>query len=69
MKKPRKTTQCIVLPLLMECTTEKGIVLKPGRNYANIDLKLVVDAEFAGNKDTTKLIMGRVVYLNETLIG
>ena len=39
---------------------EKGIVLKPERNQANISLKLVVDAEFAGNKDTRKSIMGRV---------
>ena len=31
---------------------EKGIVLKPERNYAKINLKLVVDAEFAGDKDT-----------------
>ena len=48
---------------------EKGIVLKPERNYANINLKLVVDAEFAGDKDTRKSIMGRVVYLNDTPIG
>ena len=37
---------------------EKGIVLKPEKNQANISLKLVVDAEFAGNKDTRKSIMG-----------
>ena len=49
-------------------TQEKGIVLKPEKNQANISLKLVVDAEFAGNKDTRKSIMGRVIYLNETPI-
>ena len=48
---------------------EKGIVLKPERNYANINLKLVDDAEFAGDQDTRKSIMGRVVYLNNTPIG
>ena len=47
----------------------KGIVLRPKMNQANISLKLVVDAEFAGNKDTRKSIMGRVIYLNETPIG
>ena len=50
-------------------TQEKGIVLKPEKNQANISLKLVVDAEFAGNKDTRKSIMGRVINLNETPIG
>ena len=40
---------------------EKGIVLKPERNYVNINLKLVVDAEFAGDQDTRKSIMGRIV--------
>ena len=39
---------------------EKGIVLKPERNYVNINLKLVVDAEFAGDQDTRKSIIGRV---------
>ena len=48
---------------------EKGIVLRPERNQENISLKLVVDAEFAGNKDTRKSIMGRMIYLNETPIG
>ena len=50
-------------------TQEKGIVLRPERNQANISLKLIVDAEFAGNKDTRKSIMGRVIYLNEAPIG
>ena len=50
-------------------TQEKGIILKPEKNRANISLKLVVDAEFAGNKDTRKSIMSRVIYLNETPIG
>ena len=50
-------------------TQEKGIVLRPERNQDNISLKLVVDAEFAGNKDTRKSIMGRVIYLNKTPIG
>ena len=48
---------------------EKGIVLKSEKNYANINLKLVVDAEFAGDQDTRKSVMGRVVYLNNTPIG
>ena len=47
----------------------KGIVLRPERNQAKISLKLVVDAEFTGNKDTRKSIMGRVIYLNKTPIG
>ena len=48
---------------------EKGIVLKPNNNSANLDLKLMVDAEFAGDQDTRKSIMGRTVYLNDTPIG
>ena len=48
---------------------EKGIVLKPNNNSANLDLKLMVDAEFAGDQDTRKSIMGRIVYLNNTPIG
>ena len=48
---------------------EKGIVLRPEKNRAKIKLKLVVDAEFAGDKDTRKSIMGRVIYLNGTVIG
>ena len=32
-------------------------------------MKLIVDAEFAGNNDMRKSIMGRVVYLNDTPIG
>ena len=48
---------------------EKGIVLKPENNSANLDLKLMVDAEFEGDQDTRKSIMGRIVYLNNTPIG
>ena len=47
-------------------TQEKGIVLKPEKNQANISLKLVVDAEFVGNKDTRKSIMGRVISVSYT---
>ena len=39
-------------------TQEKGIVLMPEKNHANISLKLIIDAEFAANKDTRKSIMG-----------
>ena len=48
---------------------EKGILLKPDRKSANLDLKIMVDAEFAGDQDTRKSIMGRVIYLNRTPIG
>ena len=50
-------------------TQEKGIVLKPEQNKAILSLKILVDAEFAGDKETRKSIMGRIIYLNETAIG
>ena len=31
---------------------EKGIVLRPDRKSANLDLKIMVDAEFAGDQDS-----------------
>ena len=48
---------------------EKGIVLRPDRKSATLDLKIMVDAEFAGDQDSRKSIMGRVIYLNRTPIG
>ena len=48
---------------------EKGIVLRPNRKSANLDLKIMVDTEFAGDQDSRKSIMGRVIYLNRTPIG
>ena len=43
--------------------------MKPEKNKAKVSLKIVVNAEFAGDKDTRKSIMGRIIYLNETVIG
>ena len=48
---------------------EKGIVLRPDRKSVKLDLKIMVDAEFAGDQDSRKSIMGRVIYLNRTPIG
>ena len=46
-------------------TQEKGIVLKPNLKLVKLNLKIFVDAEFAGDQDNRKSIMGRVIYLND----
>ena len=50
-------------------TQEMGIVLAPDRKAVKLDLKIMVDAEFAGDQDSRKSIMGRIIYLNRALIG
>ena len=45
-----------------------GIVLAPDRKVVKLDLKIMVDAEFAGDQDNQKSIMGRIIYLNEVPI-
>jgi len=49
-------------------TKQKGLVLKPDKS-ATLQLKIYVDAEFAGDADNRRSIMGRVLYLNNTPIG
>ena len=49
-------------------TKEKGLVLKPN-NSATLQLKIYVDAEFAGDADNRQSIMGRVIYLNNSPVG
>ena len=48
---------------------KKGIVLKPDAKLVKLDLKIMVDAEFAGDQDNRKSIMGRIIYLNNAPIG
>ena len=50
-------------------TQEMGIVLAPDRKAVKLDLKIMVDAEFARDQDNQKSIMGRIIYLNEVPIG
>ena len=49
-------------------TKEKGLVLKPN-NKAKLNLKIYMDAEFAGDADNRRSIIGRVIYLNDTAVG
>ena len=42
-------------------TQEKGIVLKPDLKTVKLNLKIYVDAEFAGDQDNYKSIMGRLI--------
>ena len=48
---------------------KKGIVLKPDAKLVKLDLKIMVDAEFAGDQDNRKSIVGRIIYLNNEPIG
>ena len=48
---------------------EKGIVLRPDRKSVKLNLKIFVDAEFAGDQDNRRSIMDRIIYLNEAPIG
>ena len=48
---------------------EKGIVLRPDRKSVTLNLKIFVDAEFAGDQDNRRSIMGRIIYFNEAPIG
>ena len=50
-------------------TQEKGIVLKPDLKTVRLNLKIYVDAEFAGDQDNQRSIMGWLIYLNDTLVG
>ena len=50
-------------------TQEKGIVLKSDSKLVKLDLKIMVDAEFAGDQDNCKSIMGRIIYLNDAPVG
>ena len=47
-------------------TQEMGIVLAPDRKAVKLDLK---NAEFKGDKESRKSIMGRIIYLNRAPIG
>ena len=48
---------------------EMVIVLAPDRKAVKLDLKIMVDAEFAGDQDNRKSIMWRIIYLNDMPIG
>ena len=50
-------------------TQEKGIVLKPDLKLVKLNLKIFVDAKFAGDQDNRKSIMGRIIYLNGAPVG
>ena len=47
----------------------KGIVLNPDRKLVILNLKIFVDAEFAGDQDNCRSIMGRIIYLNDAPVG
>ena len=50
-------------------TQHKGLLLKPTKNLQSLNLHILVDAEFGGDVENRKSIMGRLIYLNEALIG
>ena len=58
---------CVIVYALK--TQEKGIVLKPDSKLVKINLKIMVDADFAGDQDNCKSIMGRIIYLNDAPVG
>ena len=45
-------------------TQEMGIVLAPDRKAVKLNLKIMVDVEFAGDQGSRKSIMGRIIYVN-----
>ena len=50
-------------------TQEMGIILVPDRKAVKLDLKIMVDAEFTGDQDNHRSIMGRIIYLNDAPVG
>ena len=50
-------------------TETKGLLLQPTSNLRKLQLHILVDAEFAGDSDDRKSIMGRLIYLNQALIA
>ena len=50
-------------------TQQKGLLLKPTKNLHNLNLHILVHAEFGGDIKNRKSIMGQLIYLNEALIG
>ena len=50
-------------------TQKKDIALRPDKKSVILNLKIFVDAEFAGDQDSRKSIMGRIIYLNDVPIG
>ena len=50
-------------------TQKKGIVLRPDKKSVILNLKILVDVEFAGDQDSRKSILGRIIYLNNAPIG
>ena len=50
-------------------TKNKGLLLQPTSNLRKLQLHILVDAEFGGDIDTRKSIMGRLIFLNNALIG
>ena len=50
-------------------TQEKGIVLKPDSKFVKFNLIFFVDAEFVGDQENRKSVMGRIIYLNNAPVG
>ena len=50
-------------------TENKGLLLQPTSNLRKLQLHILVDAEFGGDINTRKSIMGRLIFLNNALIG
>lgn len=50
-------------------TQQKGLLLKPTKNLHTLNLHISVNAEFGGDIKNQKSIMGRLIYLNNALIG
>ena len=61
-----KELVCVITFVLQ--TQEKGIILKPDKKSAYLKLKIYLDAIFVGDQDSRWSIMGRLIYLNNTLI-
>ena len=50
-------------------TRQNGLLLQPTKNLHTLNLHILVDAEFGGDVDNQKSIMGQLIYLNDALIG
>ena len=50
-------------------TENKGLLLQPTTTLQKLNLHLLVDSKFAGDIKDRKSIMGRLIYLNNALVG
>ena len=44
-------------------------MLKPDSKLVKLNLKIMVDAEFVGDQDNRRSIMGRIIYFNNAPVG